>query len=624
VLPLGQFALVAVHYTFAGNGRAQADRQKLVPLRGPLGVVGGRDGLVSGARPRNIGRIIAAQGPKPTVLGTMRHVTLSDADRLQRLQTLTDAALSSLQLEELLATLLDRTRAILEVDTCAVLLRDPDSDELVARAAVGLEEEVERGVRIPVGRGFAGRVAAARRPVILDDVDHADVLNPILREKGVKSLLGVPMLARGEVVGVLHVGSLTPRKFTKEEAELLGLAAERAAVGVEHARLFEAERIARRRMEDIQAVTDAALGHLEIDELLSVLLPRIREILGADTCAVLLLDEAGAELVARAAVGIEEEVEQGVRIPMGRGFAGRVGATRHPVTLDDVDHADVLNPILREKGIKSLLGVPLLTGGEVLGVLHVGTLTHRRFTSDDVELLTLVAERVALAVERGRLHEETLLLDELKSNFVAIASHELRTPASSVYGVLATLAGREELPEETRQALTQVGFEQAERLRRLIEQLLDLSQIDARRVPIERRPVVLNLTLKEIAAAAVPRGLDVELDVAPNLAAVLDPLVVDRVVSNLLINAVRYGSPPITLSAEARDRHLRIAVQDSGEGVPEELQPRLFERFARGEHARGSGLGLTIARAYARAHGGDLVFVPGSDGARFELLLPQR
>jgi two-component system sensor histidine kinase MtrB len=294
------------------------------------------------------------------------------------------------------------------------------------------------------------------------------------------------------------------------------------------------------------------------------------------------------------------------------------------VVLDDVDHADVLNPILREKGIKSMLGVPLLAAGDVIGVLHVGTLVHRRFTGEDVELLALVAQRVALAVERGRLHAETLRLDELKSSFVATASHELREPASSVYGVLATLAARDELSEETRETVTKVGFEQAERLRKLIEQLLDLSQLDAQRVPMERRPVVLLLTLVDIVSAAVPQEAEVHLDVAPNLAAVLDPLVLDRVVSNLLVNAARYGSPPITVSAEARDRHLRIAVQDSGEGIPDELQPHLFERFSRGEGARGSGLGLTIARAYARAHGGDLVFVPGTDGARFELLLPRR
>ena len=552
----------------------------------------------------------------------MSYHILGDADRLRRLQLLSDAALSSLELEELLATLLERVRAVLEVDTCAVLLLDEESDELVARAAVGIEEEVEQGVRIPVGRGFAGRVAAERRPVILDDVDHADVLNPILRQKGIKSLLGVPLLAHGKVIGVLHVGSLTPRRFHQEETELLRLAAERAALGIEHARLFTLERVARRKVENVQAITNAALAHLEVDDLLPVLLPRIREILAADTCAVLLLDEESDELVARAAVGIEEEVEQGVRIPLGRGFAGRVAAERRPVILDDVDHADVLNPILRQKGIKSMLGVPLVVRDDVIGVLHVGTLVHRRFTGDDVELLALVAGRVALAVERARLHEQTGALEELRSNFVAIASHELRTPATAVYGTFATLAQQTELSPETREELIRMGYEQAERLRRLTEQLLDLSQLDARRVTVKPEQLDVRDTLAQIVRETVAAGLAVELQVEPRLSAALDPMVLDRIVSNLLINAARYGDTPIVVSAEREDHRLRIAVEDSGPGVPEELQPHLFERFARGSGESGPGLGLTIARAYAHAHGGELVFVSGPTGSRFELTVP--
>jgi signal transduction histidine kinase len=548
---------------------------------------------------------------------------LGDAERLHRLQLLTDAALSSLELEELLATLLQRIRAVLEVDTSAVLFLDEAGSELVARAAVGIEEEVEQGVRIPVGKGFAGRVAAERRPVVLDDVDHADVLNPILRQKGIKSLLGVPLLARNEVIGVLHVGSLSPRRFSAEETELLQLAAERAAVAIEHARLYELERLARTRLEHVQAITDVALAHLEVDELLNVLLPRIREILAADTCAVLMLDEERGELVARAAVGIEEEVEQEVRIPVGKGFAGRVAAERRAVVLDDVDQADVLNPILREKGIKSLLGVPLIVQNHVLGVLHVGTLVPRRFTTDDVELLSLVADRVALAVGRGRLYEQNAALEELKSNFVAIASHELRTPASAIYGVFATLAELTELTPETREELLQVGYEQAERLRRLTEQLLDLSQLDARRATVNPEQLVVRDALDEIVRATVPPGTAVELKVQPNLAALLDPMVIDRVLSNLLINAARYGGPPIVVSAERQDHRFCIAVEDFGPGVPEELQAQVFERFARAPDARGPGLGLTIARAYARAHGGELVLAPRADGARFELTIPQ-
>jgi signal transduction histidine kinase len=550
---------------------------------------------------------------------------IHDTDRLRKLQALTDAALAHLELDVLLQTLLLRAREILGVDTCAVLLLDEDTNELVARAAVGIEEEVEQGVRIPVGRGFAGRVAADRRPVILDDVDHADVLNPILRAKRIKSMLGVPLLVGGRILGVLHVGVLTYRKFGAADVELLQLAGDRAAIAIEHARAFEAERHARKRVEHVQAVTDAALAHLDLDGLFAVLLPRIRDILEADTCAVLLVDESTNELVARAAVGIEEEVEQGVRIPVGGGFAGRIAAERHPVILADVDHADVLNPILREKGIKSMLGVPLLVEGDALGVIHVGTLVHRRFTAADVELLRLVADRLALAIERARLHEQMVQLDQLKANFVAIASHELRTPATSVYGVLMTLLERDDqLNAGARKELLRVGVEQGERLRRLLEELLDLSRLDARGVKVEPRPLVLASVLGEIASEVLSSDLSFELDVPDDLAVVVDPLVLDRVVSNLLTNAVRYGAEPIMVSAKAGDTFLRITVEDSGEGVSELVRDRLFERFARTDSANvGSGLGLAIARAYARAHGGDLVYDPGERGARFELIIPQ-
>jgi len=547
----------------------------------------------------------------------------SSAEHVRRLQSVTDAALAHLRLDELLGALLERTREILEVDTCAILLLDEETNELVARAALGIEEEVEQGVRIPVGAGFAGRIAAEKRPVVLDDVDHGHVLNPILREKGIKSMLGVPLVVEGEVQGVLHVGSLVPRAFADDEVELLQLVGDRAALAIEHARLFEAERAARVRIEHVQAVTDAALGHLEVNELLHVLLPRIRDILRTDTSAFLLLDEQTDELVARAALGIEEEVEQGVRIPLGAGFAGRVAAESRPMVID-VDTYQVYNPILREKGIKSMLGVPLVVRGEALGVLHVGALTPRRFTRDEVELLQLVAERVAIAIERARLLEELVQLDQLKLNFVAIASHELRTPATSVYGILRTLADRgDQLSPELRDELLEVGVEQGERLRGLLEDLLDLSRLDAKAINVEPRPVVLKSVLADVVRGALPTADAVELDIPDDLAAVVDPLVLDRVLSNLVTNAATYGAPPIRIAAKQRDRHLRVSIEDAGPGVPKELEGRVFDRFARGRGKAGHGLGLAIARAYAQAHGGDLVYDPGPRGARFELILPQ-
>ena len=172
------------------------------------------------------------------------------------------------------------------------------------------------------------------------------------------------------------------------------------------------------RLQRLQRVSDAALAHLSVDDLLDELLLRVRDILDADTAAVLLLDPATNELVARAAKGIEEEVERGVRIPVGRGFAGRIAAERRPVLLERVDHETVLNPILFQKGIRALAGVPLIVHGEVLGVLHVGTKSQRRVTQEEVELLQLVGDRVALALQARLVDRARMVTEAFQRTFL--------------------------------------------------------------------------------------------------------------------------------------------------------------------------------------------------------------
>src|SRR3954451_84988 len=124
---------------------------------------------------------------------------VTDEDRLRRIEQITDTTLSHLSVEDLLNELLDRVRGLLEADTAAVLLLDPSGTYLVATAARGLEEEVRQGVRIPLGKGFAGRVAAEKTAVRIAHVDHRNVLNPLLLARGIRSLLGVPLLIGGAV-----------------------------------------------------------------------------------------------------------------------------------------------------------------------------------------------------------------------------------------------------------------------------------------------------------------------------------------------------------------------------------------------------------------------------------------
>ncbi|HKR70142.1 MAG TPA: GAF domain-containing SpoIIE family protein phosphatase [Streptosporangiaceae bacterium] len=169
---------------------------------------------------------------------------LASDSRLRDLQSLMDSSLSRLGEQELLDELVARVRQVFGADTAAVLLLDTSASQLVATAAAGLEEEVRQGVRIPVGTGFAGRIAADRRAVVLNRVDETTVFNPILLDKGIRALLGVPLIAGGRLVGVLHVGSLTPRVFTRQEAELLQVAGDRAAAAVQSLASWEDQRAA--------------------------------------------------------------------------------------------------------------------------------------------------------------------------------------------------------------------------------------------------------------------------------------------------------------------------------------------------------------------------------------------
>jgi serine phosphatase RsbU (regulator of sigma subunit) len=162
-------------------------------------------------------------------------------ETLRRLQAVTDAALSGLNIDALLAELLERTRDLLQVDTAAIMLLDPEVGDLVATASTGLDDEIRRGLRVPVGEGFSGRIAATREPVILDHVDASTVVSTVLIDKHLTSMAGVPMLAGGELLGVLHVGTVARRTFNAQDIDLLRLVADRAGLATQ-ARLSQLDR----------------------------------------------------------------------------------------------------------------------------------------------------------------------------------------------------------------------------------------------------------------------------------------------------------------------------------------------------------------------------------------------
>jgi signal transduction histidine kinase len=259
------------------------------------------------------------------------------------------------------------------------------------------------------------------------------------------------------------------------------------------------------------------------------------------------------------------------------------------------------------------------------------------FGDEERKLLQTLGSLTGLALDRARLFAQERdarvaleRADELKSEFVALAAHELRSPVGAIYGLSETIAERglqltAHQLEELQAALTQ----QIRRLRELVEQLLDLSRLDADAVLIKPRRVAVREQIEQIVDAVAPLSVvRITIEVDPALVAEVDVDALDRIVTNLVSNALRYGAPPIAVSAEEAYGVLHVTVSDSGPGVPEEFVPRLFDRFARSSAGAstvsGTGLGLAIARSYARAHRGEVSYRPAAPrGAAFELTLPR-
>jgi phosphoserine phosphatase RsbU/P len=175
-------------------------------------------------------------------------------------------------------------------------------------------------------------------------------------------------------------------------------------------------------LQRLEAVADPDLAEFLTKDLVRELLARVQEVMAVDTVAVLVLDRSGTRLVARAARGLEREVRQGFWLRIGRGFAGRIAATRSPVTIDVVSPDTVVNPILWRTGLHSMLGVPMIAGGRLIGVMHVGSRTPRQFSEDDINVLQVAANRIATtlvseqsAVDRAaaRTLQQSLLPDDL-------------------------------------------------------------------------------------------------------------------------------------------------------------------------------------------------------------------
>jgi PAS domain S-box-containing protein len=310
----------------------------------------------------------------------------------------------------------------------ALLFRTDSGTKLQAVHVWGAAEVdldgFERGMRertFTRGSGIPGRVWASREPEWVADVaDAADVPAGPAARAGLHSAVAFPILLGSEVAGVVELFSRARRPPEPDiEPTLiaigsqLGLFIDRMRAGSERDRLLQSEQAARGAAEEVartlgklEEVTEAALRHVASGDVLEELLAQIARLVEADTSAILLLDEERRFLTVRATVGFDRELEHAVPIPYGQGMAGRVAATQTPVVIRDLDQVELASPHLRERGIKSLVAIPITIGGQAIGVAHAGSVEPSHFDEDDMRLLRLMADRLALAISQSQLYED--------------------------------------------------------------------------------------------------------------------------------------------------------------------------------------------------------------------------
>ena len=488
------------------------------------------------------------------------------ARRLEQLQRVTGPVLSGLPLEDMLSELLVRLREVVAVDTALILDAERPDATPTLRSAAGAEAYIEEAFELARQEGVTGRVLEERREI---DVRAAYKGGATGSRETISSLVGVPMAVEGRAVGVLVAGTVTPRDFAVEETSLLVLAADRAAVAIENARLYrEAE--------------ERGQAALVLDYV-------------AD--GVILVDANGAvqfwNPAAEAITGIPAEEVLGLpveeAIPDWDTLAGAVAIESVPAA---------------STGPASTLPVQI-EGRELW--LSVAAVSFAEGTVYAFRDLT-----------------EERRLEELKRDFIATVSHELRTPIAAVHGAAQTL-GRDDVAftDDLRRRLLGVISDQSERLANLVNDILLASQVESGRLVIASEEVDVPDVARRVIEAAqahAPSEISLELIEPPRLPGVTtDRDKLRQVLANLVANAVKYssGAGRVAVQLEPRGNRLRIAVSDEGVGIPEFEQQRIFEKFYRLPNVinsvSGTGLGLYICRELVRRMGGS-IWVESSEG----------
>ena len=531
---------------------------------------------------------------------------------------------STLDSQEALQLIVSEAVRVMRASSGSVVLINPTTAFLEISASHNLPSAATK-LKLRVGEGITGWVARTGKPARVGDVRQDR--RYVAARRGVQSELAVPLEVHGEVRGVINVDSDRADAFTAEDQELLQELALQAAKVIQNTWLYEQLRLKARLFESLASVSRTINSTLNLDEALRAITREACLLMTARMCSLMMLDESRAWLDLRASHGAGEAYIKKPRLGVEESLLGVVIRRKKPVQVANVQLSNRYQNVelARQEGLISLLSVPLLFADQAIGTLSVYTGKPYNFSNEEIRILSALAELSAIAIEKARLYERIVDVEEqLRQNeklsalglLAAEVAHEIRNPLTVMKLLYHSLDLK--FPEgDPRAKDARVIDAKIEHLNKIVEQILSF----ARTTEPKLAPVNLNGLIDELGLLVrhklANQNIRLIRDLLPNLPMTLgDAPQLEQAFLNLILNAAEAMPEGGTLTirsravrsprASASPTHVELEFKDTGKGMSEELQKRAFTAMLSTTKSKGSGLGLAIVGRIIETHHGTL------------------